>query len=253
MNIPEFDFNGAIPGPKEMGVNNKGKLKQIIANGGAVSGYLDIMVSGKPSVLTKKMNSKAAKEVRPLGSRFFIDSIQKCKYEELESGEEKEVTMSEYVDMVPRGSALVSKKLEDSGFGTKGLIPGVLEDIISVNPANIFDAAKEANNARCIKVQGIVNEKQDDGSLNPDAKHPALKYLPEGVDWNHMQTLCKDPPKGLICETRYVKSKQSQPEPVPDSIIEGFSNIEPKRDYLRMGYILFLIVLFIVLYSMRNN
>ena len=25
MNTPEFDLNGAVPGPKEMGVNTKGK------------------------------------------------------------------------------------------------------------------------------------------------------------------------------------------------------------------------------------
>jgi hypothetical protein len=220
MDAPQFDFNAAIPGPKEMGVSDKGRLSQIIKNGGAVSGYIDIIMSGSPSSFTKAtMSGRSLKHVRPLGSRFFMDSIRKCKFTDPNTNQEKEVTMSEYVDMVPRGSALgpvVSRKLRESGFDTRGLIPGVLEDILAINPGAIFNSAKEKNDARCIRVRGLVNKKQADGSLDPNARHPDLQYLPEGVDWAYMQGLCSNPPPGTECVSKYVESKQPQPLPLPN-------------------------------------
>jgi hypothetical protein len=112
-----------------------------------------------------------------------MDSIRKCKFTDPNTNQEKEVTMSEYVDMVPRGAALgpvVSRKLRESGFDVRGLIPGVLEDIMAINPGAIFNSAKEKNDARCILVRGLVNKKQADGSLDPTARQPDLQYLPEG-------------------------------------------------------------------------
>ena len=260
MDIPQFDFNAAIPGPKEMGVSNKGRLSQISKNAGAVSGYVDLIMSGTPTAFTKNTMSKRARsQVRPLGSRFFVDGIRKCKYQNPETQQEEEVSMSEYIDMVPRGTALgpvVSRKLRESGFDTRGLVPGVLEDIMAINPGSIFDSAKNKNNARCIRVRGLVNKKQDDGSLDPTAKQPDLRYLPEGVDWNHMNTLCNNPPKGMECVSKYVQSNQSQPMPLPEKPVtrESFmnpvsvpSNVVDRLPYQSMiiGVLLLLLIFFI--------
>jgi hypothetical protein len=231
MDIPQFDFNAAIPGPKEMGVSDKGRLSQIIKNGGAVSGYIDLIMSGKPSAFTRStMNKRSQSQVRPLGSRFFMDSIRKCKFTDPNTNQEKEVTMSEYVDMVPRGAALgpvVSRKLRESGFDVRGLIPGVLEDIMAINPGAIFNSAKEKNDARCILVRGLVNKKQADGSLDPTARQPDLQYLPEGVDWAHMNKLCNNPPPGMECVSKYVESKQPQPVPVPEEPASATATTTP--------------------------
>jgi hypothetical protein len=272
MDAPVFDFNAAIPGPKDMGVSDKGRLSQIIKNGGAVSGYIDIIMSGSPSSFTKRtMSGRSLKHVRPIGSRFFMDSIRKCKFNDPNTNQEKEVTMSEYVDMVPRGTALgpvVSRKLRESGFDTRGLIPGVLEDILAINPGDIFNSAKEKNNTRCIRVNGLVNKKLADGSLNPNAKHPNLRYLSEGVDWQHMQKLCSNPPPGTECVSKYVESKQPQPLPLPDEpktsaasvSIEQFQNEDYDEEYgfidksyqldsaLIAGLLLILLFLFIRYY-----
>ena len=242
MDIPNFNFNASIPGPNEMGVRSKGSrgkhLAQIAKNAGAVSGYLDMVIGGTPSDFTKNLMGESSKNIiRPLGGRFFIDTITKCKYDNPETGLEEEVNKSMYMDMVPRGNALgaeVSQKLRDSGFDTRGLIPGVMEDVQALNPMGLLNAAITGNNSKCIKVKAIVNEKQQDGSLNPNGKHPDIQYINNEPDWEYMKDICNKNYPGLKCETRYVTTEY-QPcftlygtNTNCNNITsrEGFSNIE---------------------------
>ena len=241
MDIPNFDFNASIPGPMEMGVRSKGNkgkhLDQIGKNAGAVSGYLDMVIGGTPSDFTRNLMGESSRNIiRPLGGRFFIDTITKCKYDNPETGLQEEVNKSMYMDMVPKGNSLgveVSQKLRDSGFDTRGIIPGVMEDVQALNPIGLLEAAINGNNTKCIKVQGIVNEKQQDGSLNPNGKHPDIQYIGNEPDWEYMKDVCSREYPGLTCETRYVTT-ENQPcftlsgtnANCNNVAIEDFSNIE---------------------------
>jgi hypothetical protein len=265
-----FDFNAAIPGPSELGVSSDGKLSQIGINSGALSGYVDILLSGKANSFTKRMlNSKGrTSKIKPIGARFFSDSIRKCQWTNPITNETRNVTISEFVDMVPRGVALgetVGKKLQDSGMSMRGIVPGVLEDITQINPSLIFKAANSTNSNKCILVQAPVN-KRINNTLSSKSNHSDLPYLSNGEpDWNEINKLCNQGKLGkdIVCESRYIESEQEQPIPIPplpvypenkSDINEGFTNYnnlksESENNINIIIFCLLLILIIIITYK----
>jgi hypothetical protein len=267
-----FDLNAAIPGPSELGVSKDGKLSQIMINSGALSGYVDILLSGKANSFTKRMLNSRGREskIKPIGARFFSDSIRKGKWTNPITNETKMVAISEFVDMVPRGVALgetVGKKLNDSGMELRGIVPGVIEDITQIDPSSIFKAANSTNNAKCILVQAPVNKRLSDGSLSSDAEHNDIPYLSSGEpDWGKINRICNRGKLGkdIICESRYIESEQEQPKPIPPlpvypenenvdmGSLEGFRNEKihtPNINYKILGVSLFMIVVLLIIFK----
>jgi hypothetical protein len=234
---PEYDFSATIPGPAKLGVSSRGKLTQISKNAGAVSAYMDIIGSGIPSTFTSKLNKSAAKQVRPLGIRYFLPTIKKCEYIQ-PNGETTIQQVSEYINNVPTGNSIgktVKKNLKDVGMGIQGLGPGIIEDVQKLNPLSLFKAATSLSTPECKLVSAPVNQKGKDGELVVEnVFHPELKYTKNyEVDWNDTTKKCMNKTykknKGVKCKSAFVVSKQQQPNPRPKQPPNTASSIDPSN------------------------
>lgn len=234
---PEYDFSATIPGPAKLGVSNRGKLSQISKNAGAVSAYMDIIGSGIPSTFTKKLNKKAAKQVRPLGIRHFLPTMKKCEYIQ-PNGEISIQQVSDYINNVPTGNSLgktIKKNLKDVGMGIQGLGPGIIEDVQKLNPMSLFSAATTLNTPECKLVSAPVNKKNKDGSIVVEnVFHPDLKYTKyHEVDWKDTTNKCINHKyknnKGVECQSAFITTKQQQPNPRPKQPANTSASIDPSN------------------------
>lgn len=126
-------------GEKESKVSSKGSSEALGNDIAAISGYMDIMLTGD-SYLSKKRNSKG--EALPLGGKYFMKSALTCK--DIDSGESKSRMI--YINNVPTGSIAGS-----APTNMKGLIPGIIQNIFSINPSTALKNMNQ-NEPPCVKV-----------------------------------------------------------------------------------------------------
>lgn len=144
-------------GEKESKVSEEGSSEALGNDIAAISGYMDIMLTGD-SYLSKKRNSKG--EALPLGGKYFMKSALTCK--DIDSGESKPRMI--YINNVPTGSIAGS-----APTNMKGLIPGIIQNIFSINPTTALKNMSEGDTP-CVKVglevidstNSNLNEKQEE-------------------------------------------------------------------------------------------
>jgi len=126
---PDYNYVSFINTPDEIGMGPDGNLSQLVANVGGLINYVELLATG---------TSKASTIGGPLGDSFFLTTGAKCT--DTDTG--NLVTRSIWVNNIPDGkipfitSALNGKKFTDF----EGLVPGVLGNLASVHPMQIFQA-----------------------------------------------------------------------------------------------------------------
>jgi hypothetical protein len=101
--------------------------------------YIKLLVEG---------NSPASTTGQPLGNKYFYPTSQKCTDPDGASQ-----TLSLYVDNVPSGSLGIIPAGVGGNFSTfKGLIPGMLEDALSLAQINFFSAFTSMDPPKCQSV-----------------------------------------------------------------------------------------------------
>jgi len=127
-------------GEKESKVSENGSSEALGKDIAAISGYMDIMLTGD-SYLSKKRNSKG--EALPLGGKYFLKSALSCK--DIDTG--KPQTRMIYINNVPTGSIAGS-----APTNMKGLIPGIIQNILSINPSSALKDMNQKSEPACVKV-----------------------------------------------------------------------------------------------------
>lgn len=115
---PTYNYAKAIKTPKKLKVSDKPNLFVLPNDFKAVKHYVDTLVTGNP----------------PLGNRFFVKSgtcskdgsVSDCQ------GQDRWI----YVDTISSGLVPCTNYKSNN----KGLVPGVLEDVMYINPYEIFKA-----------------------------------------------------------------------------------------------------------------
>ncbi len=134
---PPYSYIQFIKAPSEMGMSDAGNMDAIETNLNGLISYVDLLIDG-PSKASKAENNGA------LGDRRFIETTAKCNVMGVP------VIRSIYVDNVPKGGIGAAPGANISGF--KGLIPGMMSGLDSLDPERIAKSIGNTDNPECISV-----------------------------------------------------------------------------------------------------
>ena len=134
-----YSYFKNIKTPDQLGMTPGSSLSNISNGVAGLVNYVNLLVEG---------TSPASVTGGPLGNKYFIETNQKC------SSPDGDVIRSLYFDNIPSGSL----GLMDSGMGSsfsefKGLIPGALEDVISIAKLDFFAAFTSMEPPKCVNVE----------------------------------------------------------------------------------------------------
>jgi hypothetical protein len=142
-----YSYSDNIKSPTQIGVSSKGNLTALGDDIDAIDDYINVLTSGK---------SKAQK-VSPLGDKYFMDTKATCTDS---SGKSQERYV--FINNIPDGVIA----------GEKGLIPGIVEDIIDLDPTSLFTAFSQDNTCQKITLAtrdaNNVESTQSNYVLNSD-------------------------------------------------------------------------------------
>lgn len=213
----------------------------------AISGYMDIMLTGD-SYLSKKKNSKG--ESLPLGGKYFMKSALTCK--DIDSGKSKPRMI--YINNVPTGSIAGS-----SPTNMKGLIPGIIQNIFSINPTNALKDMSNQTETPCVKVglevidsiNSELNKKQQEYVAVSDLIQLRNSY--QSIMSNGEEAFSLDQLKKWMKQAK-IESKQIErfenniKQDKRESNLNNFSNIE-----LRLYSIGIVLLFSFILYKCMNK
>lgn len=134
---PDYPYYKYIKTPSEIGMSDKGSLKQMGKNIDGLIGYVELLVSGK---------SKASATGRPLGNKFFLKTGGKCT----DKSTKQEVDRYIYINNVPQGNIpFISSGVGVNFTEFKGLIPGTISNLNAFNPMEMFQAFLSGSKPDC--------------------------------------------------------------------------------------------------------
>jgi hypothetical protein len=138
---PDYNYHDKIKNPSELGMSGKGDMKALSRDIAGIVDYIEILVSG---------TGPASKTGTPLGNKYFLKTAAQCKNYKDKSLQ----TRSMYINNVPTKSIPIISNLSGMQFPDfRGLVPGVLEDIYSINPVKMFSAFTEGDEPMCAQVE----------------------------------------------------------------------------------------------------
>jgi len=138
---PDYRYYKNVKNPNELGMSGEGSVGALARDIEGIIDYVEFLVSG---------SGPASRTGKPLGTKFFIKTGGQCK--DYKTG--KKVTRSMYINNVPTANIPIISNLTGMSFPEfRGIVPGVLEDIYSVNPLKMFRAFMEGNEPLCAEVQ----------------------------------------------------------------------------------------------------
>lgn len=139
---PDYKYHKFIKNPGELGMSGKGSMSALKKDIAGIINYVDLLISGQ---------GRASKTGRPLGDKFFLQTAGQCT----DIKTKKLVPRSIYISNVPSGNinfipAMGSIKV---GSSMKGILPGMMNDIGSINPIEMFGAFMQGNDPPCAQVK----------------------------------------------------------------------------------------------------
>lgn len=159
---PDYPYYSYVATPTEMGMSESGSLSATASNIAAMLNYIQLMVEG-----TGPANRNPNGETKPMGDAFFLKTGGQCK--DMATG--KLVDRYLYVNNIPNGSVPFLTK--DTGIQFtefEGLIPGVIEDLGTLNPLEIMKGFMLGNNPPCREIT-MPTVGQPPGSITAMGTH----------------------------------------------------------------------------------
>ena len=141
---PDYPYYSYIATPAELGMSEDGALSSTAKDIAAMLNYIQLMVEG-----TGPANKNPNGETLPAGDAFFLKTGGQCK--DMTTG--KLVDRYIYVNNIPNGSIPFLTK--DTGIQFSeftGLIPGIIEDLGTLNPLEIMKGFTLGSNPPCREI-----------------------------------------------------------------------------------------------------
>jgi hypothetical protein len=146
---PDYNYYEKIASPGELGMSSEGSISALSNDIAGIINYVELLVSG---------SGRASKTGRPLGDKFFIKTGGQCS----DYKTNKLVTRSMYINNVPTSNIPIISNISGMSFPEfRGLIPGLVQDIYSINPIKMFRAFMEGNEPKCAEVNLEVIDQND--------------------------------------------------------------------------------------------
>lgn len=135
---PNYQYWKQVKMPGEMGMSGEGSIRALGRNISGLVNYVDLLVAG---------SGRGTKTNGPLGNKFFLKTGAKCT----DTQSNKKVPRYIYVNNVPDGSIpFISQGLGGASFSNfRGLIPGALGSLNTLNPFTILQSFMMGNNPEC--------------------------------------------------------------------------------------------------------
>jgi hypothetical protein len=154
---PTYPYYKNIKAPSEIGMSDKGTIKQMTKNVEGLIEYVELLVTG---------DSKASATGGPLGNKFFLKTGGKCAATDSCSDPNDASTCQQvdryiYVDNVPDGNIpFISSGMGVNFSEFKGLIPGAMGNLNVLNPFAILRAFMSGSTPPCqqITMQTITTD-----------------------------------------------------------------------------------------------
>lgn len=149
-----YNYGMNIATPEQMGMTKSGEPGNLSKNISGIFNYVDLLMEGTGSAskrfanerlapnpdewdkLSKSQMKKIIKKRRlPLGNRYFMNTGAKCN---CEGTEEDRYSL---INNIPDGNLPGMGQISNGKPGNyRGLIPGTIEGILSINPMGLFEA-----------------------------------------------------------------------------------------------------------------
>jgi hypothetical protein len=140
-----YPYQNYIKPPSSIGSSTKGDATTITNNIKALEGYLDVLMSGSSIAQTTGSN--------PLGNKYFYNTGGTCSAPD-GSTQPRYI----YINNIPDGTIpLISSGTNLSFSGSKGLVPGIMEDLGYMDPTQILSAFDSTTECQEIKMDVVDN------------------------------------------------------------------------------------------------
>ncbi len=139
----DYDYGKYIKTPLQMGMSSGSSMSNIGKNIGGILSYIRMLVNG---------GGGASKIGGPMGPKFFIVSPTFCK----DIKDKKMHPRSLYLNYVPTGtipSSFVMPDLPGIDTNYKGLLPGILTNIGSLNPVRMMNKIMTDTRNSCAELK----------------------------------------------------------------------------------------------------
>jgi hypothetical protein len=146
---PTYPYYKNINTPTQIGMSDKGTIKQMGKNIDGLIQYVDLLVSGK---------SSASATGGPLGNKFFLQTGAKCAAVDSCTDNNDISTCQQvdryiYINNVPDGNIPFISSGAGVNFSEfKGLIPGAMGNLNVLNPFAIMRSFLSGSNPPCQKI-----------------------------------------------------------------------------------------------------
>lgn len=180
---PNYDYYNKIANPSELGMSSNGDMGSLAKDVAGIIDYVEVLVSG---------SGPANKPGKPLGDKFILPTAGQCK----DYKSNKVVTRSMYINNVPTKSIPIISNLSGMDFPDfRGIVPGVMEDMYSINPLKMFSAFMEGSEPICAEVNLNTRDSNDNTSTKaafiPISELQSLEYdgkIPQGTVTDEMKS-----------------------------------------------------------------
>jgi hypothetical protein len=128
---PYYQF---IKTPDELGASPKGTMAALKKDIQTLGDYVDVLISG---------TSRAQRVNGPLGNKYFMATNSDCR-------DSKGVSHPRYVyiNNIPENTSLVSSANGKNVTQYRGLVPGIIQDVMYINPSKLFSAFSQGDTCR---------------------------------------------------------------------------------------------------------
>ena len=133
-----YPYYKYIRKPDELGASPKGDLTSLGNDVSALIGYTGVLVTG----------TSKAQRVSPLGDKYFMDTSSQCK------SPEGLVQRSVFISNIPEGKIpLISSAMGSNFSAFRGLIPGMMENLGSIDPTAVVKAFTQDNTCQKVTME----------------------------------------------------------------------------------------------------
>lgn len=192
---PGYDYWKNIKTPSELGMSDAGTIKALSNDISGLISYVSVLVDG---------NSNASKTGEPLGNRFLLKTVAKCRNVQFDKtkpeSEENPKYASRYiyVDNVPDGTIPFIASGPDGGKmkDFRGLIPGAIGNLSAFSPSGFYRAFTMGNYPDCIKISLRTKHDNNDGvqteyvAVGDILNEISSDNMPNGNPVNSVQDPC---------------------------------------------------------------
>ena len=266
LKLPQlFSYHNAIKSPDELGLSDAGNNATLKRDADAIFGYMGGIFSGNNNNVFK-MNTPM------LGDKQFFNTGIQCTKKTVEEVNrtinDSNSTNFDVSSAQPDENSLTDRysyidNITKTPNGQPvGLLYQVLDDVMDLNPTEIFNAITEPPYPPCIPVslKTIKQNVQFDIETGFESQFVIVSEIEKINPCNFedgVNPVVKEK-SNAICDiknsnqTNIFEGYDRQRNNTPSSTTEAFSNIKYPQDYLIQLYLFFVLILFFYLFYKMN-